>query len=137
MHVLAAFSLLGIVVGTLAAFTATSVVSSLLPLFFVFAGGSAIAFAGQLDRTTLNRACTAIAGLSLGCLLGVYSGAWVSAHKLLTPPDARAAAIASGSNYVRSFSVDEADLIDNQRRSGAMSADEAYARMFELARSRR
>jgi len=137
MQVLVAFYLLGMVVGTFAAFTATSVVASLLPLFFAFAGGSAIAFAGQVDSAALRRACTAIAGLSLGCLIGVYSGAWVSAHKLLTPAEARAAATASGSSYLREFSMDAADMIDQQKRSGALSVDEAYDKLLELNRSRR
>ncbi|MDO9286772.1 MAG: hypothetical protein Q7U26_17920 [Aquabacterium sp.] len=137
MQILLAFFLLGMVVGTFAAFTATSVVASLLPLFFAFAGGTAIAFAGQVDSVAQKRASTAIAGLSLGCLVGVYSGVWVSAHKLLTPPEARAAATASGSTYLREFSMEPAEFIDQQKRSGAMSVDEAYDKLLELHRHRR
>lgn len=132
--VLAAFLSLGGVIGTLTAFTATGVVASLLPLFFAFAGGSAIAFSGQADRRAAVAASVAIIGMSLGCLLGVYTGIYVAQHKLLTPPESRASP-ASGS-YLREFSVDQAEMIEQLRQAGTLSTEDAYKQLLEVSRKR-
>lgn len=134
MAVFIAFLLLGAVIGTLAAFTATSVVASLLPLFFAFSGGTAIAFAGHVDASVLKRACIAISGLSLGCLVGLYSGVLVSQHKWLTPQQERAAATAAGTSYLRNYSLSEADMIDQQLRAGTLTPEQAYSKLQEIHR---
>jgi hypothetical protein len=129
---LIAFCTLGFLIGTLTAFTADSVVSSLIPLFFAFAGGSAIAFGKNLEKHTRDLAALAILGLSVGCVIGVYSGVYVFEHKLLTPQEMRVAR--DDSAYLRNLSMSQIDLIDQQKRSGILTTEQAYTELTKVIR---
>jgi Na+/glutamate symporter len=127
-----AFSTLGFLIGTLTAFTADSVVSSLIPLFFAFAGGSAIAFGKNFEKHARDLAALAILGLSIGCVIGVYSGIYVFERKLLTPQEMRETR--DDSAYLRKLSMDQIDLIDQQKRSGILTTEQAYAELTKIIR---
>ena len=83
------FGALGLLVGNLVGFTAESITASIVPLLFAFGGGSAIAFLQKLSVPDQRTAASAIFGLSLGCLVGLYAGLYVAERQLLTPPERR------------------------------------------------
>ena len=91
-------------------------------------------FAGQMQPRAVTWACIAITGMAAGCMLGVYSGIYVSQHKLLTPKEVRTTA---SSTYLRDFSVDQVDMIEQLRVRRVLSIEEAYQQLLELSRPKR
>jgi len=85
MWIVLGFLSLGFLVGNIVGMTAQSVVTSLLGLLFAFAGGSVLSIMHKLDVADRNAAGQAVMALSLSCLLGIYSGIFVSEHRLLSP----------------------------------------------------
>ena len=81
----AGFVALGYLTGTLVGMSASPVTGALVGLLFAFAGGSGVAFFKTLTPEERVSAGQGIMALSLGCLLGVYSGIVVSEFRLLSP----------------------------------------------------
>lgn len=125
-----AFITLGFLIGNLVGMTSASVVSTLIPLLFVFGGGSAVAFLQKLDNEKQLRASIAIFCLSISCLGGTYTGILVTEYQLLSPqtnnqiPDRR-----TERTYLRSSTTSLVNAIDAQRAKGNLTADQAYEQL--------
>lgn len=133
MLIAISFLVLGLLIGTLTALTAESVVSTLLPLIFTFAGGSAIAFGSTLKKEVLNLASVAILTLSIGALSGIYSGVYIFEHKLLTPENKRESR--SETPYLRNLKIEKINIIDHQKRSGVLTTEEAYQEILNIMKN--
>lgn len=150
-----AFATLGLLIGTLVGLTSESVVQSLIGLLFALMGGSVIALLGKLSPEDRTKASQAIASLSIGCLIGIYSGIIVTQYRLLSPriestkpliaaqapsppapPEPKGAARAeiSKERYVRSAIIDKANAIDIRYKSNRITLEQAYEEMYSLAR---
>lgn len=132
-----AFCVLGFLIGNLVGLTAGTITASIVPLLFAFGGGSAIAFLQKINSEDRRAAAGAILALSVGCLLGVYGGLFVSERQLLTPQEYRGARAAqlTGPRYLRSETIDAAHAIDQRLYSGEVTIatlEEAYQQMYEL-----
>lgn len=88
----AAFSALGLLIGSLAGLTVSPVVVTLIAALFTFVGGSAAAFFGKLDVIQLRLASIGVLSLSVFMLLGLVGGIFVKANRLLTLDPAERAA---------------------------------------------
>jgi len=78
----AAFSALGLLIGSLAGLTVSPVVVTLIAALFAFVGGSAVAFIGKLDRDQLRLASVAVLCLSTFMLIGLVGGSIVKTNAL-------------------------------------------------------
>jgi hypothetical protein len=78
----AAFSALGLLIGSLAGLTVSPIVVTLVAALFAFVGGSAVAFVGQLDRDHLRLASVAVFCLSIFMLAGLVGGILVKTNSL-------------------------------------------------------
>jgi hypothetical protein len=91
MWIVLSFLALGFLIGNIVGMTAQSVVTSLLGLLFAFAGGSVLTFIHKLDAGERRLAGQAVLALSLACVGGLYTGIFVSEHRLLSPKPASTA----------------------------------------------
>jgi hypothetical protein len=149
MWIVVGFASLGLLIGTMTGMSSESVVKSLISLLFVFVGGSVLALLHRLTPHDRNIAGGAIFGMSLGCLLGLYSGIFVSEHRVLTPGTAasetadvrsgpKTARSANGEEdghryfYLRASMMSKANAIDIQKKAG-LSVEEAYEQMYQVA----
>jgi hypothetical protein len=89
------FGFLGLLIGNIAGMTSAAISSSLLSLLFAFVGGSILVFLEKLSPETRKLAGQSVAALSICCLVGIYSGIYVSEHRLLSPKDGVATASAA------------------------------------------
>jgi hypothetical protein len=88
----AAFSTLGLLIGSLAGLTVSPIVVALISALFAFVGGSAVAFVGTLNRDQLKLASLAVLCLSAFMLIGLIGGMIVKINGILIfDPDQRAA----------------------------------------------
>ena len=156
MWIRLAFFSLGLLVGHLAGFSATSVVTQLIGLFFALAGGSVIAFLRKLSAEDRKVASQALFAVTLGCLVGLYVSIVMVQWQLLSPSggqlvgnSAPASGEATGPSaergaprggryfYLRARSsvagiIACSNDIDEQRRSGGLTLEEAYERTCAL-----
>jgi zinc transporter ZupT len=93
-----AFLAMGMLIGTLLAFSAQSLSKSVIAAMFAFFGGSLLAFLQKLSIIDQIKASGGLGAIALGTILGVYSGLYVNEHQLLTPQEQRV----SNSNRVMS-----------------------------------
>ena len=134
----AAFAVLGLLVGTLLAFSAQSLAQAVLAALFAFFGGSILQIMATRTRAFQLAAALATLALSLGTIAGIYSGVYVNEYQLLSPIDHRGnegtgnAALGSR-KYLRENLLKQADEIDSKRRSGAITLEDAYEQMFKLS----
>jgi len=147
MWIVVGFAALGFLIGNLVALTSESAVNPLISLLFVFVGGSVLGFLHKLNDKDRTIAGASVLSLSLCCLGGVYIGIWTNQHRWLSPSTALAAPTAAKSTsadtgavrppdyYLRAASGSDADLIDRVKQRGEMKADDAYERMYQLARA--
>ncbi len=134
MWTILAFIALGYLIGNLVGLTAESVTGGVLGLLFAFGSGSAIAFIRKLDPTERVLASKAILALSLSCLLGVYTGIFVTEYQLLTPDKQVASKRVSVSErkYLRESIVSSAHSIDQRYANKQIELEEAYNEMYQL-----
>ena len=119
--------------GHLAGLSSGSVTSSLLGLIFAFGGGSAIAFQRNLDEQERSTAGKAIFALAASCLVGVYSGIFVTERQLLSPASTPERTVArSDLTYLRANIGRAADVIDQQLANNEMTPNEAYRSLFDV-----
>lgn len=122
-----AFASLGFLIGSLVGMTKDSVVSTLIPLLFTFGGGSAIAFMQKLTAQAQKKASFAILFLSLFCLLGVFSGIYISEQQLFTQEkDKHVATTRDDRFYLRNSTISIVNNIDAHYMKGTYSAEQAY-----------
>jgi len=125
-----AFLTLGFLIGTLVGMTSASVVSSLIPLLFAFGGGSAVAFLRKLDREAQRRASIAILYLSIGCIIGVYSGIIITENQFLSPKTIKETTSSRDDRtYIRSNTITKVNYIDAQLEKGNLTTKEAYEQL--------
>ena len=165
MWLVFAFSMLGLLIGTLVGLTSESVVQTLLGLLFALMGGSVIAFLSKLSPEDRKTASQAIASLSIGCLIGIYSGIVVTQYRLLSAridsskptvtsgakadvnaaetskkidnnnPTVTSRAEISKETYIRSAQIDKANAIDIRYHRHLLTQEQAYEEMYSLASS--
>ncbi len=130
----AAFASLGFLVGLLTGMTASAVVGSLLGLIFAFVGGSVIALLSKVDERQQLLAYKAIFALSTGAIVGLLGGILLSEWQLLGPRRAAGDGDTSimARKYLRENVIPEANRIDQQKRQGLITADDAYEQLRHL-----
>ena len=133
MWLISGLLVLGLLIGNLVGMTAQSVVTALLGLLFAFVGGSLIALMGKLASSDRQLAGKCILSLSLGCLLGTYTGIFVSENQLLSNSDTPSSrhAIAE-KKYLRSEVLDHAQAVQSRYAQGAISTEEAYKALLSI-----
>jgi hypothetical protein len=135
MWLILGFAALGLLLGNLVGMTSESIVGQLVGLLFVFVGGSVFALLQKLNNDDRALSGKLLMSISLATLVGVYGGIAVNEFRLLSPSTV-ALFDKSGSNkYVRSAPLQRSAGIDVKRASGLLTAEEAYAQMYELAAS--
>jgi hypothetical protein len=132
--VVLAFVCLGFLIGNLVGLSAESALAVIVPLLFAFGGGSAVAFLHKLGPAERTRSAGAVVALSIGCLIGVYVGIVVSERQALSPSKRRLAREATTADlkYLRSADIEKVNEIDQRYKGGALSAAEAYERLYSL-----
>ena len=134
-----AFSCLGALVGTLLAFSSQSLVQAVVAAVFAFFGGTVLAVIGNKTRAEQQAVAVGTLGISLGALIGVYSGIYVNEHELLSPPGQKTL-VSTGlttpdkvyRKYLRENSLRAAAEIDQKRRTGVLTAEKAYEHLYKL-----
>jgi len=131
------FLALGLVVGTLVAMSAQSLGQVLLAALFALFGGSLLVLFDKFTIPTQLKVTTAILGISIGTLGGVYSGLYVSEHQLLTPPNLRfqvksATPSDESRKYLRENTLSDIRAIDTKYRAGLLTPEHAYEQIYAL-----
>jgi len=129
------FGALGLLIGSLVALTAESVVSSTLSLLFTFVGGSIIVVLHKLGPDDRKLAGASIFAMSACCLIALYLGIFTTQYRLLSP---RVSLARSGTkevdfHYLRSAKQERANQIDTMRQQKQITPDDAYEQMYRLA----
>jgi hypothetical protein len=114
-------------------------VQAVVAAVFAFFGGSAVAVLGNKTRAEQQAVALGTLGLSFGAMVGVYSGILVNEHQLLTPSSHRVSKAPAATSaeltpakYLRENSLRLAAEIDQKRRTGALTAEQAYDQMYKL-----
>lgn len=135
---LLAFLLLGLLIGTLLAFSTQSIVQGVVAGVFAFFGGSILAVINTRSRNSQVATAAGTIGLSIGALLGVYSGLFVNEHQLLSPQEVRLARpqsqphAATPTKYLRENLLQSSSEIDQKLRTRQITIEEAYERQYQL-----
>lgn len=137
MLTIVAFACLGFLIGSLIGLSVESTLAVLIPLLFTFAGGSAIAFFTKMETASRRITSAAVIALSLASLIGVYSGIYISEHQLLSPAGVREERLHHGASrqemgYLRAQDISNINAINQQYRTGDLTAQQAYERLYEL-----
>jgi ABC-type enterochelin transport system permease subunit len=134
-----AFGCLGLLVGTLLAFSAQSLVQAVVAAIFAFFGGSVLAVIGNKTRAEQQAVALGTLGISLGALVGVYSGIYVNEHELLSPPGQKTSKASSAATqeqivrkYLRESVLPPAAEIDQKRRNRVLTNEQAYEQLYKL-----
>jgi len=133
-----AFLSLGVFIGTLLAMSAQSLAQAVVAALFASFGGSILLLVEKLAKDKLAKACLGILAISLGGLIGTYSGIYVTEYQVLTPVSLRvnsSKAATTGTEsrkYLRENVVSGASAIDMKYRTGALPANEAYEKLKSL-----
>lgn len=129
-----AFTTLGFLIGNLMGLSAESTLSTVLPLLFAFGGGSAVAFLHKLEQCERRNASIAITALSLSCLIGVYSGIYITEHQIISPSEVKQARLSSieSRKYLRSININSVEQIDTKLKTGGLSTKQAYEDLYNL-----
>jgi hypothetical protein len=132
MWLILGFVALGLLVGNLVGMTSESAVTPTLSLLFSAAGGSIVVLLHKVPETERKILGKLLLALSISCLFGIFDGIVVTEHRLLSPRSATRAQ--SDTKYLRSMTSKEIDAIDIEYKSRAISAGEAYSRLYALAK---
>jgi hypothetical protein len=129
---------MGTLIGTLLAMSAKSLTQAVIAALFALFGGSLIAFLQKLSVCDQFKAGIGIFAISLGILIGIYTGLYVNDHQLLTPAIRRLRANVATSEtstcdvkYLRANVIPDAKAIDQEYRNG-LKAEEAYEKLYAL-----
>jgi len=131
---------LGLLVGTLLAFSSERLVQGVIAAIFTLFGGSLLSILQRLNSDQQVTMACGILAVSLGTLTGTYSGVYVNQHQLLTPETLRVT-VAPGDgqesppNYLKNFVVPKAAQIDTQYRAGQITCSQAYDQLTSALRS--
>ena len=127
------FSCLGLLVGVLTGLTSSPIATTILAAVFTLAGGSLVPLLGrsQEERKLFG---SLLSGFALFCLLGVLSGIFIKANRILTRPGVNAA---EETVYLKSAQVSAMDTVNMHYRNREISADEAYRQLWTLVQQNR
>jgi len=130
---------LGLLIGTLVAMSAHSLAQGVLASLFALFGGSLLGLLQKVPIHDQFKVAAGILAISVGTLIGLYSGIYVNEHQLLTPVDARIVARRTGSSapleankYLRSTVLSKANAIDQQYRNGGFTDKQAYDELRKI-----
>ena len=133
MWIAIGFGAMGLLLGNLLGMTSEPVVKYVIGILFTFVGGTVFAFLQRLTEKDRAVAGQAVFALSLGCLIGVYSGVWVNQHRSLSPTTAAGAQpVATPEFYLRNANLDQANEIDREKQAGVLNSEQAYEKMYRL-----
>jgi hypothetical protein len=129
-----AFTTLGFLIGNLIGLSAESTLVTVLPLLFAFGGGAAIAFLHKLKQGERRNASVAITALSLSCLIGVYTGIYITEHQIISTSEVKQARLSSieSRKYLRSININSVEQIDSKLKTGELSIKQAYEALYNL-----
>ena len=130
---------LGILIGTLLAMSAQSLAKSVIAALFALFGGSLLTFLQKVPIQDQFKASVGILAISVGTMIGIYSGLYVNEYRLLSPPALRPR-VASNSkvelaplepkySYLRASDLDDLEAIDQKYRTQAITAKDAYEQL--------
>lgn len=134
------FLFLGIVVGTLLAMSAQSLAQAVIAALFALFGGSLLALLEKLPEEAQGKAALSLLAISVGTLVGVYSGLYINERQLLTPENLRLSkgqlqqGVTPNSipKYLRENFQDARTSIDMKYRNKFLSAEDAYDSLRKL-----
>jgi hypothetical protein len=139
------FFTLGLLVGTLLAFSQQSLTQAVVAALFAFFGGSIVPLTLLKDRNSLAAIAISTMGLSIGAMAGVYSGIYVNEHQLLSPnklvqgvknslkeKDQASDRLPETSKYLKENVMKEAYAIDGKLRGNLLSKDTAYEQILAI-----
>lgn len=124
------FAALGLLIGNLVGLTSESVVASTIGLLFSAVGGSVILFLHKLQQGDRRLAGQLILALALSTLIGIFTGIYVTEHRVLSPDYARNSP--SDNKYLRSSAASEVAEIDLKYNEHAITAAQAYDQLRAL-----
>lgn len=119
--------------------SATSLVQTVITALFALMGGSLIGFLQKLSVENQFKASLGVLGISIGALVGVYSGVYVTQYQLLTPKNLRLSGDSPHKGplpvlYLRSSQLTDAAAIEEQYRNRQLSPTDAYAELSAVAK---
>ena len=92
------------------------------------------------DRSSLGAIAASTFGLSVGALLGTYSGVYVNEHRLLSPVIEKAKndqrIEKTSEKYLRENLLELATQIDVKRRTNLLTAEQAYDELAKICTSK-
>jgi hypothetical protein len=118
--------------------SAHSLAEAVIAALFALFGGSLLAFLQKVPSKDQLTVSAGVLAVSVGTMVGLYSGLYVNEHELLTPPSARVRATSEGSKaaevskYLREDIMSPANAIDQQYRSGQITMNEAYEQLRSI-----
>ncbi len=138
--------MLGVLVGTLVAMSEQHLAQAVIAALFALFGGSLLTFLQRLTDDNQKRASIGVLAISLGALVGVYSGLYVNEYQLLTPParrfmlgpipnstvEAKKDFEIKARKYLKENVLPPANAIDMKYRTHLLSAEAAYEQLREL-----
>jgi hypothetical protein len=135
-----AFLATGLLIGTSVAFSDEKLTQGLLAAIFALFGGSLLALLQKLSVVDQIKAAVALCAISLGTLLGIYSGLYVNEFQLLTPMTERL----SGRNVHQSGNGNSTDqrsestpIPDSQETSKPTSKAESDGSVIDGVRAQK
>lgn len=84
-----AFGFLGLLVGSIAGLSASSISNALLAAIFTFVGGSIIVMQNKLTEEQIRFSMKIITAFSIATLIGIYSAIAIGEYQILTPKNER------------------------------------------------
>ena len=126
------FSSLGLLTGLLTGMSASAVVTTVLGSIFGLLGGSFVAFIQKLSLKQQELAAKSLFALSLSCMVGVVGGVLLSEYHILSPKGTNASEVGEP-KYLKALEIKTIDSIDNRRRQGEFTSEEAYSELKRYA----
>lgn len=124
---------MGLLVGTLVALSAEALVQALIAALFALFGGSLLALLKNVSAIDQLKTSAGVLAISIGTLVGLYSGLYINQHQVLTPTALRASRPTDVVNtYLRANVIPEATAIETQYQNKELTAEQAYGRLHEL-----
>jgi len=114
--------------------SAQSLSQTVLAAIFALFGGSLLAFFEKLSVNGQTKASVGLLAISLGALVGVYSGVYINEHQLLTPLPLRTKS--EPTKYLRENVLTDINAIDSKYRTGILTAKEAYEQLHAALEKR-
>jgi hypothetical protein len=132
------FGSLGLLIGTLLAMSAEPLAHGVIAAMFALFGGSLLSFLKRFESKDQIKTGFGVAAISIGTLIGVYSGLYITEHQLFTPQNLRVTSASmkeSVPKYLRDFQMTRAETIDAQYRNNHITIQQAYDQLRQVIAS--